>query len=245
MNIIIIGGAGGIGSALCRMLSQDGAQVFIGGRDEEKLALLASETGAGYSTVDATQPDQVNAFFARGLEHLGRIDGAVNLAGSILLKAAHQTSDSEWQQVLATNLSSAFYTVRAASKAMIANTSPAGGSIVLVSTAAARLGLANHEAIAAAKAGVQGLALSSAATYARQNIRVNCVAPGLVDTPLAQGITGSEPMLKASTAMHALNRIGEPEDVASLIHFLLQSRNSWLTGQVVGVDGGLGTLRSR
>jgi NAD(P)-dependent dehydrogenase (short-subunit alcohol dehydrogenase family) len=116
---------------------------------------------------------------------------------------------------------------------------------VLCSTAAARAGFANHEAIAAAKAGVIGLTLSAAATYAPRNIRVNCVAPGLVDTPLAARITGSPAALQASTAMHALGRIGRPEDVASAMAWLLDPENSWVTGQVIGVDGGLGSLKPR
>jgi hypothetical protein len=165
-KFILIGGAGGIGSALSQMLAADGAELFLGGRDEEKLRVIASETDAGYSTLDATQPSEVDAFFACAQEHLGRIDGAVNLAGSILLKPAHQTTDAEWQQVLATNLTTAFSTVRAATRAMMGQ-SPGGGSVVLVSTVAASFGLPAHEAIAAAKAGVQGLTLSAAATYAR------------------------------------------------------------------------------
>jgi NAD(P)-dependent dehydrogenase (short-subunit alcohol dehydrogenase family) len=120
-----------------------------------------------------------------------------------------------------------------------------GGSIVLCSTAAARAGFANHEAIAAAKAGVIGLTLSAAATYAPRNIRVNCVAPGLVDTPLAARITANPAALQASTAMHALGRIGRPEDVASAIAWLLNPENSWVTGQVLGVDGGLASLKPR
>lgn len=244
MKIILIGGAGGIGRSLSRTLCENGHEVFLGGRDEEKLESLARDLGMGYAVLDATQPGQVDAFFARGVERMGRIDGAVNLAGSILIKPAHQTSEDEWQQVLATNLTTAFSTVRAAARTMLAQ-APSGGSIVLVSTAAARIGLASHEAIAAAKAGVQGLTLSAAATYARQNIRVNCIAPGLVATPLARGITGSEMMLKASTAMHPLNRIGTPEAVASAIRFLLDEQNDWITGQILGVDGGLGSLRAR
>ena len=105
--------------------------------------------------------------------------------------------------------------------------------------------MANHEAIAAAKSGVMGLALSAAATYAPRNLRVNCVAPGLVDTPLAARITSNEAALKASTALHALGRIGRPEDVASGIAWLLDPANDWVTGQVLGIDGGLGTLRPR
>jgi NAD(P)-dependent dehydrogenase (short-subunit alcohol dehydrogenase family) len=116
---------------------------------------------------------------------------------------------------------------------------------VLCATAAARAGFANHEAIAAAKGGVMGLMLSAAATYAPRGIRVNCVAPGLVETPLTARITGNETALEASRAMHALGRIGHPEEVASAIAWLLDPENSWITGQTIGVDGGLGTLRPR
>lgn len=120
-----------------------------------------------------------------------------------------------------------------------------GGSIVLVSSAAARIGFANHEAIAAAKAGVIGLTLSAAATYGPRHIRVNCVAPGLVRTPMTSRLTANEVALKASTAMHPLGRIGEPEDVAAAIEWLLSPEQSWVTGQVLGIDGGLGSVRSR
>ena len=121
----------------------------------------------------------------------------------------------------------------------------AGGSIVLVSSAAARVGLPNQEAIAAAKAGVIGLTLSAAATYASRGVRVNCVAPGLVRTPLTARITANESSLKASIAMHALGRVGEPADVAGAIDWLLGPESSWVTGQVLGVDGGLATVRTR
>jgi hypothetical protein len=120
-----------------------------------------------------------------------------------------------------------------------------GGAVVLVSSAAARIGLANHEAIAAAKAGIIGLVLSAAATYARQRIRFNAVAPGLVRTPLTRGLVSSEPAEKASVAMHPLGRLGEPEDVARAICFLLDPAQGWITGQVLGVDGGLADVKAR
>ncbi|MEP7216365.1 MAG: SDR family oxidoreductase, partial [Anaerolineaceae bacterium] len=120
-----------------------------------------------------------------------------------------------------------------------------GGSIVLMSSAAARIGIANHEAIAAAKAGVAGLALSAAATYAPRGVRINVVAPGLVRTPLSARIVDNAASLKVSESMHALGRIGEADDVASLIEYLLAPAQRWVTGQVFGVDGGLGTLRTR
>jgi 3-oxoacyl-[acyl-carrier protein] reductase len=236
-RVVIVGASGGVGSALARRLTRNGVEVVLLGRSAEKLAALAAELGAEAHVVDASGPDDLDQVVGS----LGPIQGMVNCAGSLLLKPAHVTSEAEWLQTMQANLTTAFATVRAGAKAMLA----AGGSIVLLSTAAARTGFANHEAIAAAKAGVIGLTLSAAATYAPRNIRVNCIAPGLVDTPLATRITGNEAALKASVAMHALGRIGRPEDVASAIAWLLDPENSWITGQVIGVDGGLGSLRTR
>lgn len=238
----IIGATGGIGRALCRRLAQSGAQLVIGARGEEKLQQLADEIGAHYFPVDATQPQNVAQFFAQGLETTGgKIDGAVNCAGSMLLKSAHLTTDDEWHNLIATNLTSAFATVREGAKAMMKH----GGSVVLMSSCAARIGLPNHEGIAAVKGGINSLTLSAAATYARYNIRVNAVAPGLVRTPMTQRLTSNESTLQASTAMHPLGRIGEPEDVAATIEFLLDARSSWITGQILGVDGGLASLKTR
>ena len=228
-RIAIIGASGGIGTALSRRLHAAGAALLLLSRTPEKLTALAAELQAETAALDSLD----NA--------LGSINGVVNCAGSILLKPAHLTTDDEWRQTIDTNLTTAFQTVRAGARAMMAT----GGSIVLCATAAARTGFANHEAIAAAKGGVIGLTLSAAATYAPRNIRVNCVAPGLVDTPLAARITANPAALQASSAMHALGRIGSPEDVASGIFWLLNPENSWVTGQVIGSDGGLGTIRPR
>ena len=165
----------------------------------------------------------------------------VSLAGSILLKPAHSTSMDEFDETVSQNLRTAFSVTRPAGKTMRSK----GGSVVLMSSCAAAVGLPNHEAIAAAKAGVEGLVRSAAATYASGGLRFNAVAPGLVDTPLASRITGNEPALKASTAMHPLGRIGTPIEVARAIAFLLAPESDWITGQVLGVDGGLAEVRGR
>jgi NAD(P)-dependent dehydrogenase (short-subunit alcohol dehydrogenase family) len=238
--VLILGASGGIGSALARRLASAGTRLVLAGRDPARLEAVAAETGGTTFVLDPTKPSEVEAAAARAVELHGRLDGLANCVGSILLKPAHPTSEEEWDSVVTTNLKSAYSAVRAAARAMTA-----GGSVVLVSSAAARLGLANHEAIAAEKAGVVGLTLSAAASYAPKGLRVNAVAPGLVRTAMTARITANEAALKASTAMHALGRVGEPEDVASAIAWLLDPAQSWVTGQVIGVDGGLATVRSR
>ena len=240
-RVLVIGGAGGIGSSLVRMLVADGARVYLAGRDAIRLQAVAGEVGMPFGTVDASDPDQVDACADLATTELGGLTGIVNCAGSLLLKPAHLTSTADWNATLAANLSSAFGCVRAAGRLLKAE----GGSVVLVSSAAARVGLPNHEAIAAAKAGIIGLVLSAAATYARQRIRFNAVAPGLVRTPLTRGLLSSEPSEKASVAMHPLGRLGEPEDVARAIAFLLDPAQNWITAQVLGVDGGLGDVKAR
>jgi 3-oxoacyl-[acyl-carrier protein] reductase len=243
-RVFILGGAGGIGSALARLVVAQGGRVFLAGRDEGKLAALAAELGsdhAAHAAVDATDPDSVDACADAAAAALGGLTGIACCAGSLLLKPAHLTTAAEWQATLAANLTSGFGCVRAAGRLMKAD----GGSVVLVSSAAARIGLANHEAIAAAKAGIVGLVLSAAATYARQRIRFNAVAPGLTRTPLTQGLVASELAEKASIGMHPLGRLGTPDDVARAIAFLLDPAQDWITGQVLGVDGGLASLKTR
>ena len=238
---LVLGASGGIGQAVAHELASRGDRLVLAGRDAERLEELAGPLGADAEPVDAREPEAVKEVAVGALKRHGRLDGIVNCVGSLLLKPAHRTSVEEWDDTLATNLRSAFATVSAAATTMRKQ----GGSVVLMSSAAARLGMANHEAIAAAKAGVMGLTLSAAATYAAYGIRVNAVAPGLVRTPLTASLTRNEAQAKASEAMHPLGRLGTPEDVARAIVWLLDPHQSWLTGQVIGVDGGLATVRSR
>ncbi len=245
---VVIGAAGGIGSALCRMLAAKGARLLLVGQTAGKLETLAEELrelgpDGEYASraADATLSAEIDTCFAEATARFGTLAGAANLVGSLLLKPAHLTTDAEFNQALQLNAHTAFYTVRAAAKAMMET----GGSIVLASTVAARIGLVNHDAIAAAKGAVSGLVIAAAATYAPRNIRVNAVAPGLVMTPLTAKITSNELSLKASTAMHPLGRVGEPNDVAAAIAWLLDPATTWVTGQTIGVDGGLSTVKAK
>ena len=237
---VILGATGGIGSALARHLANARCKLLLAGRKTSVLAGMGVELDASTMFFDATDTEQVENCLKRAQALFGHVDGVANCIGSLLLKPAHRTTPKEWERTIATNLTTAYATLRAAVPVMKQH----GGSVVLVSSAAARVGIPNHDAIAAAKAGVAGLAMSAAATYASMGIRVNAVAPGLVKTALTQRLlstTGAD----AARAMHALGRVGTPEDVASLIAWLLDPRQNWITGQVFGVDGGLATLRPK
>jgi NAD(P)-dependent dehydrogenase (short-subunit alcohol dehydrogenase family) len=241
--VVVLGATGAIGSATARLLRQRGNHVLLVGRDEARLAALAAEIDAPSMIADATSSAAVEEAVTAAATRFGRIDGAVNCVGSLLLKPAHHTRDDEWATTLATHANSSFFLLRAAVKAMQAG--GGGGSIVLVSSAAARIGLANHEAIAAAKGAIEGLVRSAAATYAARGIRVNAVAPGLVRSRLTERIVANDKALAASLALHPLGRIGEPDDVARAITFLLDPAQGFVTGQIIGVDGGLADLKTR
>ena len=243
---VLLGGSGGIGSALARALAASGATLVLGARDPEKLGALAAETGAEAFTLDATQFEPVKGLIDGAAERHGRLDGVVNLVGSIALKPAHAMSVEDFETTLLLNLHTAFYAVKASAPLMGKNPDPAGGSIVLMSSVAARYGLANHEAVAAAKGGVEGLVRAAAATYASKGVRVNAVAPGLVRTPLAGRLVASEQAVAASAQMHPLGRIGEPTDLVGAISLLLdREKSGWITGETLSVDGGFAHARPR
>ena len=241
VNVLILGAYGGIGSVLSRRLKANGARLVLSGRDEEKLNSLAKELGVDAFPADASDFDAVDYVVERAVESLGTIDGAVNCSGSLLLKPAHLTKFEEFRSTVDASLTSSFALVRSVARPMMKSKA---GSVVLVSTAAAAHGLPNHEAIAAAKGGVDALVRSAAATYGKSGVRVNAVAPGLVDTPLTSRITGNPSARASSESMHALGRLGSPEDVAGAIEWLLSPEASWVTGQTLGVDGGLSSVRS-
>lgn len=241
-SFVIFGATGGIGSALARQLAPLGCRLTLAARDKARLDKLSGELHAEACSVQAADSESVERCLVEANALYGRLDGVVNCVGSLFLRPAHATRDEDWAEVLAMNLTSSFYILRSAARLMMRT---GGGSIVLMTSAVASRGMINHEAIAAAKAGVVGLALSAAATYARYNIRVNSVAPGLIRTPLTASLTQNELTLKTSAALHPLGRIGEPDEVASAIRWFLSLEQCWVTGQVLAVDGGLSSLQSR
>ena len=238
--VLVLGATGGIGQALCRILHAQGARLSLAARRPEPLAALSRELGeAPTHQVDATQSAQVTACVEQAHAELGGLTGIAHCVGSLFLKPPHLTEDKDLQEHMAINLYSAYYVVRAASQALRSS----GGSVVLISSVAARFGLPNHEVIAAAKAGIVGLTLSAAASGAAHNIRVNAVAPGLIETPLTASLRSTEALAKASAGMHPLGRLGSPEDVAHTVGHLLHPDHAFITGQVWGVDGGMSSVR--
>ena len=233
--VIVSGASGTIGRAVVERLSAAGRTVILVGRDAAKLASLAECYAAPYVAVDYSSSQAVEEALAPLIAEQEGADGVVHCVGSLLLKPAHATSDAEFRATLETNLFTAFTMVRVAAKFLRAG----GGSVVLFASAAADVGIANHEAIGAAKAGIVGLARSAAATYAPDNLRFNVISPGLVRTELTRRIWQHDASAAASRELHALGRFGEPEQIASLACWLLDPANDWITGQVIGLDGGL------
>lgn len=239
IQAVIVGATGGIGKAVCSKLASIGGEAFLIGRTLEDLKELSDTYGWGYAVVDGSDWAQLDSVVSSAEGLLGGINVAINLAGSVLLKPMHLTSRAEWDETIAANLTSAAGLLKACAPRMFSN----GGSVVLMSSAAATIGLSNHEAIAACKAGIEGLVRSAAMTYAPKRIRVNAVAPGLVQTPLTEKIWGNPRSAEVSLSMHPLGRFGQPEDIASAILWLASPEQSWVTGQTIGVDGGLGKLK--
>jgi len=237
-SFVVLGATGAIGSSLVRNLTTNGSHVVAGVRDPVKAEQLREDTGCLVHQIAANESRSIETCIQAAEDQYGSIAGIANCIGSVLLKPAHLTSDAEWEEVLAVNLSTSFAVVRGAARSM----RKTGGSVVLCSSAAAKIGLVNHEAIAAAKAGIIGLTLSAAATYASRGIRINAIAPGLVKSEMTRKLWKTQEAADISSRMHALGRLGEPDEVAAAIAFLLDPANCWITGQTIGVDGGLGSL---
>jgi NAD(P)-dependent dehydrogenase (short-subunit alcohol dehydrogenase family) len=234
----IIIGTSGIGGALARQLSAAGDDLHLIGRNAEKVAALAAEIGASHSVADVMDASALEqAVQAAGPS----IDGLAYCVGTINLKPAHRTTDADALKDFEVNALGALRAAKAALPALKASASPTA-SIVLFSTVAVGQGFASHASVAMAKGAVEGLTRTLAAEWAPK-IRVNAIAPSLTKTPLASFMTANDATAQAIAAMHPLQRLGEADDMAALAVFLLSSQAGWITGQVIGVDGGRSTLR--
>lgn len=232
----VIGGiSGGIGSALAKQLQQAGHTVAGFSKSGKSEGL----DGFSVHKCDATDPEATEKTLTTIHEELGGIDAYTHAIGSIFLKPAHLTSPDDWHQTIRLNLDSAFYAFRVLAKLM---SKQGSGSCLFFSTAAAQTGIANHEAIAAAKGGIEAMVRAAAATYSNRGLRINAVAPSLTDTPLSKDLTGSEQALEISKKMHPLGDIAKAEDVASLAAWLHSDSAKFATGQTFVLDGGISTV---
>jgi NAD(P)-dependent dehydrogenase (short-subunit alcohol dehydrogenase family) len=237
---IIIGGAGGIGAAIARALAQHGASLHLIGRNSEKLDQIASETKASTAIADVTD----SAALKTAIEAAGsEIDGLCYAVGTINLKPVSRLTEEDFRRDFEINALGAARAIQFALPALKA-TKQANASVLLFSTVAVAQGFAAHASISMAKGAVEGLTTALAAELAPK-IRVNAIAPSLTKTPLASALTGNEQMATTIAGMHALGRLGEAEDIAGLATLLLQPQSSWITGQIIGIDGGRSRLRTK
>ena len=231
MKKVILGATGSIGSSLAKKLVEDGEQVHLVGRDQSSLSELAKNLNSSFTVCDVLEEN----FAEKIVNDLkdDPINGLAFCVGSIDLKPLKLTKKSDYMQCFNLNLISATEIIRATYDKLKKNK----GSIVLFSTVAARKGFLNHSIISSAKAAVEGLTVALAAEFA-PHVRVNCIAPSLSKSKMAGSMLKNEKMAESIAKMHALKRIGEGDDFSSLVNFLLSKDSSWITGQIIGVDGG-------
>ncbi len=234
---LIYGGNGGIGSAIARRLSKAGHDLVLAGRNGEELDALASELGAQTSVCDVLDGEAIRATAEAAGDTL---DGLVFAVGSINLKPFSKVTEDDLIKDFHLNAVAAAMAVQASTKALM--NAENGASVLLFSTVAVDQGFASHAAISMAKGAVVGLVRTLATEFAPK-IRVNAIAPSLVNSKIGKAISGNAKMAEAVARMHAVPRLGEPDDIAAMGELLLTEGGSWITGQIFGVDGGRSTIR--
>lgn len=235
-TIIIYGGYGGVGTAAARHLRARGYALHLVGRDAAKLTAAAAEFDAGSTVGDVCDPD----LFTRVAEAAGDdVSGLVYAIGTITLRSLQRLTETEYLNDFRINAMGAALAVRAALPAL--RKAAGGASVVLFSSVAAGRGFPMHASIGMAKGAVSGLTVSLASELAPR-IRVNAIAPSLTQTPLSRSILANPKMADAIAGQHALKRLGTPDDIAAMAAFLVSPDAAWITGQIIGVDGGRETV---
>jgi NAD(P)-dependent dehydrogenase (short-subunit alcohol dehydrogenase family) len=230
---LIIGATGSIGSSLAEQLKNSGNDIHLVARNKGEVSSLAEKLGCEFTVADVLE----DGFIEKVKTDIPEVKGIAYCVGSIDLKPLRMVTEQDFNKCMKLNLYSAVEAIKGYQESLKKNK----GSIVLFSTVAAQRGFTNHAIIASAKAAVEGLTVSLAAEFA-PNIRVNCIAPSLTKSKIA------EPMLKNTTIAdgiakaHPLKRLGEGKDSASLAKFLITDDSSWITGQIIAVDGGRSKL---
>ena len=232
---LIFGATGAIGSSLANQFYNDKLDCHLIGRNEEELKKLAEKLKYTYSVCDVLKLDFTNDL-KKDLEEV-EILGIAYCVGSIDIKPFKLTKAKDFVSSYVLNLVSVTEILRTFQDSLKHNK----GSVVLFSTVAAKKGFANHSIISSAKAGLEGLTVALAAELA-PNIRINCIAPSLTKSKLANAIIKNSSVEDSIAKMHPLKRIGEGIDSANLAHFLLTSKSSWITGQIIAVDGGRSSI---
>ena len=232
---LIFGATGSIGSSIAQQLKDSNQEAHLISRNEDELKTLSEKLGFSFTVADVLEGgfiDQVKSDVSDDI-----IRGLAYCIGSIDLKPIKRVTESDMNQCMKLNLYSAIEAIQSFQDTLKKN----NGSIVLFSSVAAQKGFTNHTIIASAKAAIEGLTVTLAAELA-PSIRVNCIAPSLTDSKISQSMLKSEVVSEALAKAHPLKRLGEGNDSASLAKFLLSEESSWMTGQIIGVDGGRSTL---
>lgn len=235
--VVIYGASGGIGSALARKLASRGQRLHLVARPSERLTQLAQELGASVSAGDVADPqlhEQVAQAAGPQVSGLVYAVGNLNLAPLSRVDPAQATRDFQIHALGAL----------LATRALLPALKSARGAVVLCSSIAAQQGFAMHASVSMAKGAVEGLTVALAAELAPA-VRVNAIAPSLLRTPLAAGILSQEKLAASIAAQHPLARLGEAQDAADALEFLLSEQSSWISGQVLAIDGGRATVRSK
>ncbi len=238
-KIVIYGGSGGIGSATARLLRARGYDLHLVARGTERLTAVSEELGTTFTVGDVRDPELHDRVVNEAGESL---DGLVYAVGTINLRSFQRLSEEDFLTDFRVNAMGAALAIQAALPSL--KKSPVVSSVVLFSSVAVVQGFSLHASIGMAKGAINGLTLSLAAELAPK-VRVNAIAPSLTQTPLAERIVPSEQAAVAVARLHALPRLGTPDDVARLATFLVSPDADWITGQIIGVDGGRSSVRSK